>query len=231
MGAVTVADVMTTRVVTVAATTPFKEIVVELLAERRISALPVVDAAGRVLGVVSEGDLLRKQEQPHAADQVPLLRFGWRRAARAKATGAVARELMTTPAVAIGPDATLAEAARRMLRRGIRRLPVVDTDGRLLGLVSRADLLGVFLRSDQELRTEILDGVIRHELLMDSGRFDVKVHRGVVVLQGEIERRGLIPVLVRAIRELSGVVRVEERLTWTVDDTIPAARRLMPYGP
>jgi len=157
-----VQDVMTTDVVCVREDTSYKELV-ELLSTRRVSAVPVVDDSGNVLGVVSEADLLLKREQPIR----PLIQMlsAPRRRERAKAQAMVAAELMSRPAVTIDPEATLAAAARRLHASGVKRLPVVDVVGRLVGIVSRPDLLKGFLRSDEELHQEIVEDVIFHPSL------------------------------------------------------------------
>jgi CBS domain-containing protein len=118
----------------------------------------------------------------------------------------------------VPPTATIAEAARRMLSVGVKRLPVVDQAGRLVGIVSRADLLKVFIRIDEAIRREIMDDVIVGDFMMDPSRFFIDVVDGVVVLQGRIERSRLIPFLIRAVHAVEGVVRVEGRLTFDVDD-------------
>jgi CBS domain-containing protein len=212
-----VQDLMTTPVVTVGPATPFKEIVARL-AERRVSAVPVVDDQGRVLGVVSEADLLLKQEYPDPDADLPLVWTRRRRAEHDKAAATAARDLMTVAVVSIPPEATVAEAARRMHRAGVKRLPVVDQGGRLVGIVSRADLLRVFNRPDQAIRREIIDDVIVGEFMTDPDRFFIQVHDGVVVLEGRVERRSLLPYLVRAVHGVEGVVRVENRLAYDVDD-------------
>ena len=212
-----VRDMMTTDVVTVEASTPFKEIVARL-AGRRVSAVPVVDADGRVLGVVSEADLLLKEEQSDGELGVPLVWTRRRRIEREKAAGAVAGELMTAPPVTVPPTATVAEAARRMHGAGVKRLPVVGENGRLLGIVSRADLLKVFARPDDAIRREVVDEVILRDLMMDPSRFFVRVEDGVVCLEGAVERCSLVPFVLRAVQGVEGVVRVEDRLTYDVDD-------------
>jgi CBS domain-containing protein len=212
-----VRDVMTSEVVAAETWTPFKEIVGQL-AEHRISAVPVLDADRRVLGVVTEADLLLKQEHPDPELDVPLTWSRRRRLEREKATADVAGKLMTTPAVTVPPTATVTEAARRMHAAGVKRLPVVNQAGRLVGMVSRADLLKVFTRPDEVIRREIMEELIVGEFMMDPSRFFIHVDDGVVVLQGRVERRSLIPFLVRAVHGVEGVVRVEERLTFDVDD-------------
>jgi CBS domain-containing protein len=222
-----VKDLMTTPVVTVGPTTPFKEIVARL-AEHRVSAVPVVDDSPLVLGVVSEADLLLKEEFPDPDQDIPLWWTRRARLDRAKAAASVARDLMTVAVVAISPDATVAEAARRMHTAKVKRLPVVDRTGRLVGIVSRGDLLKVFDRSDQEIHREIIEDVIVGEFMMAPSRFFLHVTDGVVVLQGRVERRSLLPYLVRAVQGVEGVVRVEDRLTYDVDDR--DAGRVMTYS-
>jgi CBS-domain-containing membrane protein len=212
-----VKDLMTTQVVTIGPATPFKELVARL-AEHRVSAVPVVDDAGRVLGVVSEADLLLKEEFPDPDADVPLFWTKRRRAEHDKAAAAVAHDLMTVAVVSISPDATAAEAARRLHTANVKRLPVVDERGRLLGIISRSDLLKVFNRPDQAIRREILDEVIVGQFMMDPDRFFIQVHEGVAILEGRVEQRSLIPWLVRAILGVEGVVQVEDRLTYDIDD-------------
>jgi CBS domain-containing protein len=217
---------MTTPVVTVGPTTPFKEIVARL-AEHQVSAVPVVDDAGLVLGVVSEADLLLKEEFPEPDKEIPLFWTKRARLDRARAAAAVASDLMTVAVVFISPEATAAEAARRLHTAGVRRLPVVDRQGRLVGILSRGDLLKVFARSDQDIRREILENVIVGEFMMAPSRFFLQVHDGVVVLQGRVERRSLLPYVVRAAQGVEGVVRVENRLAYDLDDR--AAGRVMAF--
>jgi CBS domain-containing protein len=220
---------MITKVVTASPSTPFKRLV-QLLAVNRIGGVPVVDEDGRVLGVVSEGDLLLKQEYPRDHEPGLAARL-LHHADQARAHGTVARDFMSSPATTIGEDATLGQAARLMDARHIKRLPVVDEPGRLVGIVSRADLLRVFLRSDAEIKAEILTGVIRRKMAMDPGRFFVDVDRGVVTLEGSCERRGLIPTLVQLIYGVDGVVHVDERLRWDLDDTLPRRPQFSYLGP
>jgi CBS domain-containing protein len=220
-----VKDLMTTQVVTVRPATPFKDIVARL-AEHRVSAMPVVDDAGRVLGVVSEADLLLKEEFPDPDQDMPLFWTKRRRLEREKAAGSTARDLMSVALVSISPDATVVEAARRMHRANIKRLPVIGEGGRLVGIVSRSDLLKVFNRPDRSIRREIMDDVIVGEFTMDPDRFFIHVDDGVVVLQGRVERRSLIPYLVRAVHGVEGVVRVEDRLAYDIDDVEPLLRAM-----
>jgi CBS-domain-containing membrane protein len=191
---------------------------VRLLSERRVSALPVLDAARRVVGVVSEADLLRKEEFPEQPGGGRPFESRQRRAARAKAAGDTAAELMTAPAVTVGADATVAEAAKVLSRHGVKRLPVVDEAGRLLGIASRVDLLKVFLRSDEDIRREVRDEVFQRVLWVDPDGVAVEVRDGVVTLEGVLERRSLIPIAVRLVHGVDGVVDVVDRLTYEADD-------------
>jgi CBS-domain-containing membrane protein len=188
------------------------------LTEHRVSAVPVVNDAGLVLGVVSEADLLLKEEHPDPDADLPLVWTKRRRAEHDKAAAAVARDLMTIAVVSITPDATAAQAARRLHTANIKRLPVVDHRGRLVGIISRSDLLKVFNRPDQAIRREIIDEVIAGEFLLDPNRFFIRVQDGVVVLEGRVERRSLLPLLIRAVHGVEGVVQVEDRLADDIDD-------------
>ena len=220
-----VKDLMTPQVVTIGPATPFKEIVARL-ANHRVSAVPVVDDDGLVLGVVSEADLLLKEEFPDPDADIPLFWTKRRRLERDRAAATTARDLMSVAVVSIAPDATVAEAARWMHTAGVKRLPVLDEGGRLVGIVSRADLLKVFNRPDQAIRREIMDEVIVGEFMMDPNRFVIHVTDGVVVLQGRVERRSLLPSLVRAVHSVEGVVRVKNRLTFDIDDVEPLLRAM-----
>lgn len=211
-----VAAVMTTDVVTVAPGAVYKE-VVERLRDHRVSAVPVVDAERRVIGIVSEADLLLKEERPVSGPGGPLV-HPHGDAARAEARSAAA--LMSSPAVTVGPEATLTEAARLMHRKHVKRLPVVDADGRLVGIVSRADLLQVFLRSDESIAKEVREDVLRHALATDPDSVGVTVEEGVARLEGQVETRSLARIAARLVRAVEGVVAVDNRLRWKLDDTV-----------
>jgi CBS domain-containing protein len=212
---------MTQEVVTVNEHASFKEVAM-LIAERRVSAVPVLDREGRLLGIVSEADLVLKEEYPEGPPEGRMFQSRSQRQARAKAAGDTAAELMTAPAVTIGPDASVAEAARLLHQHGIKRLPVVDPAGPLLGIVSRADLLKVFLRSDADIAREIRQQVLMRAMWMNPDTVAIDVRDGVVTLTGQLERRSLIPITVSLVRGLDGVVDVVDvvdRLTFELDDT------------
>jgi CBS domain-containing protein len=209
---------MTQQVVTVDEHASFKDVAM-LIAERRVSAVPVLDREGRVLGIVSEADLVLKEEYPAGRPEGRLFQGRRQRIAQAKAAGDTAAELMTSPAVTVGPDASVAEAARLLHRHGIKRLPVVDPAGPLLGILSRADLLKVFLRSDADISREIRQQVLMRAMWMNPDTVVVDVRDGGVTLTGQLERRSLIPITVSLVRGLDGVVEVVDRLTFELDDT------------
>ncbi|WP_141576796.1 CBS domain-containing protein [Actinomadura sp. WMMA1423] len=217
----TVGDVMTRNVVTVSEDTPFIEIA-DTLAERRISAVPVVDDDGRLTGIVTEADLLRKQEHRGGAEP---RRFALRRRpqAQAKAAAFDARGLMSTPVATVEPHTPVAEAARLLNARGFKAVPVVKKDGRLAGIVARRDLLSVFHRSDPAIRDEIIEDVLISRLWQDPAEVHVRVLEGVVHLTGRVERKSLIPIIVRMTAATEGVVDVVQNLGYDYDDTRPTA--------
>ncbi|MFE2677144.1 CBS domain-containing protein [Streptomyces hygroscopicus] len=213
----TVGELMTRPVVRAPRDMPFKELA-GLLTEHDVTAVPVVDGSGHPVGVVSEADLLRKssgQADPSGLLPVPHLE-AWE---RAKAEGASAQELMSAPAVCARPEWTVVEAARVMADRGVKRLPVVDETDRLLGIVSRGDLLRVFLRHDDAIRDEIEGDLLRGTLRLAPSAVTVQVRGGEVTLEGSVEARSLVPVLVRLCRGVDGVVSVTEHLAYGTDDT------------
>ncbi|MYQ46019.1 CBS domain-containing protein [Streptomyces sp. SID4985] len=207
----TVEELMSRDVVRARRDTPFKELV-RLLTENDVTALPVVDELDRPLGVVSEADLLRKsadRADPSGRTPPPRLE-AWE---RAKAEGALAEELMSAPAVCARPEWNVVEAARLMEARNVKRLPVVDEADRLVGIVSRADLLRVFLRRDDAIREEIIGDVLGRTLGFDPRDVTVEVHEGRVTLLGTVADANLIPVVRQLCRGVDGVVAVDSRLT------------------
>jgi CBS domain-containing protein len=223
----TVQDVMTRTVVVVNDSAPFKE-VVRLMQESGVSALPVVDADGRLVGIVSEGDLILK-EDPNLEGEGHLFESRQHRTERQKAAGLVATQLMTAPVITVAPGAALGEAARLMHHHAVKRLPVVGPEGTVVGIVSRADLLKVFLREDADIAHQVTEDIVRRTLWIDPATIRVTVNEGVVSLDGQIERRSLIPVLVGLVRALEGVVGVENHLSYLVDDTTPPQELPQPW--
>ncbi|SDI14459.1 BON domain-containing protein [Actinokineospora alba] len=210
-------NVMTTDVATVTADTPFKEIV-SLLDSRHISAVPVVDPAGKVLGVVSHADLLARQITQDPDERRSLLTWLM---PHDHAEGDTAGELMTAPAHTITADDTVIHAAKELRRHGVKRLPVVDEAGVLVGIVSRVDLLSVFLRDDDEIADEIAHEVFERNLgvIPGPGTVSIDVQEGVVTLRGEMDRKSSIPVAVALIRRVDGVVDVNPHVAFAYDDT------------
>ncbi|MGW7381733.1 CBS domain-containing protein [Streptomyces sp. NPDC054794] len=205
-----VSDVMTLPVAAVGRDARFKEIV-RVMDQHQVSAVPVVEGEGRVVGVVSEADLLSKEEfRDHGLARHDRIR---RRFALAKAQALTAEELMSTPAVTVRPDVTLAQAARIMAKEHVKRLPVVDDEDRLSGIVSRVDLLKVFLRSDEDIEEEVRRTVVSYLFPTASHAIHVSVQDGVVTLCGRVHDTSLIWVAERLVRAVEGVVGVEARLS------------------
>jgi CBS domain-containing protein len=212
---------MTSQVHVAGPLAPFK-LLVRLIEENRVSAIPIVDQQGVPVGIVSESDLLLKERRAELDSSRDLLHAHKRRLDRAKAAGTVASELMTSPAVTIPSSTSLGEAARRMHETNVRRLVVVDERGRIAGIVSRSDLLQVFLCSDDDLREEIAGKLIPTVLLSSDGMVDVEVSWNVATLSGEVARKSDAEILTRLTRELDGVVAVVDRLRYRWDDTAAA---------
>jgi len=205
-----VGDVMTRNVVAVRKDARFKDIV-RVMRARGFSAFPVLDDNNMVVGVVSEDDLLIRE-----GFRVPGTgpRFLLRHADRSKADGLTAAELMTAPAITIRPDSDVAQAARVLHTRHVKRLPVVTETGRLVGVVSRVDLLGVYDRPDDDIRSEILKQVIETEFVLDSLAFTVTVDSGVVTVAGVVDNEDVALNLLEQIGRVAGTVTVRDRLSY-----------------
>ncbi|MER6250412.1 CBS domain-containing protein [Streptomyces sp. NPDC001584] len=184
---------MTDEVISVLGRTPSAD-VAALLVEHEISGVPVLDADERVLGVISRTDLLA---QDHLT----------------------AQDLMTAPAVTVHAEQTVTEAARLITRRGVTRLPVVDEEDRLVGIVTRRDLLRVFLRPDHEIRRVLVEEVLADTMGIGADAVSVRVVDGVVTLDGRLSKSSQIPVALRLAGQLDGVVAVIDRLTTHSNDT------------
>jgi CBS domain-containing protein len=219
----TVSTVMTKDPYTVSPDTDFKTII-DLLAARRISAVPVVAGDGFPIGLVSEADLLRKQENSDLPERHSLLASKESRRRQSKAAALRARDLMSTPVYAVGPNESLSFAAGELARRGVRRLCVLD-GGKLVGVVSRRDLLGVFRRSDEDIRKEIEQDVLVHALWADRDSVSVSVENGVVTMLGRLERKCEVEIAGRLAVKIAGVIEVRNRLDYTWND-LPARHRV-----
>jgi CBS domain-containing protein len=189
----TVGDVMSHPAVTVDPSVPFKRCL-DVMRIHEVSAVPVVDSEGKLAGMLSEADLMRHLE--HERPALP----------------AVAADLMTRDVVTVDPAASIAAAARLMIDRHVKSLPVVDATGRVTGIVSRVDVLRVFLRSDESIRREISKGLLNELPLLGRGRAKVDVVDGVVHLQGEVESEALTGLLLRLVAAVPGVVGIENHL-------------------
>jgi CBS domain-containing protein len=209
-----VKDVMTTRVVSVRKDASFREMAAALR-EHRISAFPVIDGDGKVIGVVSEADMLAKEALGSKPQGMQGMITGLlRRREHQKARGTTAGDLMSSPPVTVTSDDTVEHAAKLMYTRKVKRLPVVDSGAHLVGIVSRADVLAIFDRSDEEIRTEIRDQVIRDGFSIDPATFGVIVKDGVVTLGGRPESSDVGHQLVHRIRHVPGVVAIRDRLSY-----------------
>jgi CBS domain-containing protein len=210
----TVKDVMSIEVVAVRRGASFKEMAASLR-QYRVSAFPVIDDDGKVIGVVSEADLLAKEALADGQAGIPAAVTGLlHHKQQEKGEALTAGDLMTHPAVTVRPEDTVEHAARMMYTLQVKRLPVVDAGGHLIGIVSRSDVLAVFDRPDSEIFAEITDDVILHELLIDPAMFMVTVRDGVVTIQGNLESANLGHELVNRIRHVRGVVAVRDELVY-----------------
>ncbi|MCX5126928.1 CBS domain-containing protein [Streptomyces sp. NBC_00347] len=215
----TVAEVMTRDVATASPEASLKTVAWSL-DYNGVSALPVVDTRHHPIGLVSEADLLRRQASLPDAQGRDHMRGTAdvdERAQDARTAG----DLMSTPVLTARPEWGIVETARYLHDRGIKRLPVVDETGTLVGIVSRSDLLRPMLRRDDAIRDEIADEVLGRTLRMTPGGVDVAVREGVVSLSGRVEERSSIPVIEHLCQSVDGVVSVDQSLDYTVDDLPP----------
>jgi CBS-domain-containing membrane protein len=217
-GAMKIEELMTRDVLAVRPEMSLKD-VASMLAEHQISGVPVVNEQGTVPGVVSEADILVKERGPDAQHGGLV---GWLLGGGAADTDRLAArtaaEAMSSPATTIGPTRDVSEAARLMLERGIKRLPVVDAVGTLLGIVTRSDLVRGFARSDEDIEREIREDVVKGTLWLDEGAVDIRVAGGEVTISGEVERRTEAELVPRFVQRVPGVVGVRSSLTWRFDD-------------
>jgi CBS domain-containing protein len=210
---------MTTHVHVASPQAPFK-VLVRLIEENNVSAIPIVDQQGIPIGIVSEADLLLKERRHELESSEDLLHLRKRRNERAKAEGTVASEVMTSPAITVPADTPLSKAAQMMQKKNVRRLVVVDQRGRIAGIVSRSNLLQVFLRTDDELRDEIAGTLVPALVSSSASGVSVDVRTNIVTLSGEVDRKSDVEVLIRSTRDLDGVVDVVDRLKYVWDDTV-----------
>jgi CBS domain-containing protein len=214
-----VADVMTAEVAAVPEAARYKEIVA-ILRRHGVSSVPVLDAGGRVVGVVSEADLLDR----HTARQLPsgTIRLAWKVRQWSRAAAATAADLMTTPAVTISPADPIAKAAQLMESRRLRRLPVTDAQGRLAGVISRADVLRAGERPDQHIRHDVMTKVIAGRFGLNPRTFDVTVNSGLVTIAGCVDDQPSAIRLIGAAWQVEGVCGVRDRLLSLTQEQLEA---------
>jgi CBS domain-containing protein len=223
-----VMDLMSENVVTVQPHTSLKE-VARVLADRAISGVPVVSDRGQLVGVVSEADILFKERGEEPRGRL----LDWLEgdvSEREKFAARTAGEAMTSPALTIGAHTDVSEAARRMTERGVNRLPVIDWSGSLVGIVTRADLVRAFARTDDEIEREIRSGVVETMLWIEDGDVEIDVRRGEVELSGELERRSDAELLPLLVSRIPGVVSVHAHITWREEDSKPTKRSYAASG-
>jgi CBS-domain-containing membrane protein len=225
-----VKDVMTPNVITVAEDTPF-EAIAAALRTHRVSAFPVLDQASQVIGVVSESDLLAKLALGMQDDAVvPGMITGiLRRQQLQKAQAITAAQLMTSPAHTAAPDDTVEQAARIMYLRNVKRLPVVDSGGRLAGIVSRADVLAVYSRTDADIAEEIRTAILATGTPANPGTLDVSVAAGIATIVGKPQTREQGHAAIGRARHVQGVVAVRDRLDYPAPG--PAHFDVLPRSP
>jgi len=211
-------ELMTRDVVTVGPETPLKD-VASMLAARRISGLPVIDDQRNVLGVVSEADILVKEQGPEPRHDGLI---GWLleggRVDEGKLAARTAGQAMTSPVITIRPEKQVSEGARLMTENGIKRLPIVDADGKLVGIVTRSDLVRAFARTDAEIEREIREEIVKGALWIDDAKLDIRVERGEVTLSGQVGRRSDAELLPPFVERVPGVVSVASTVTWDWND-------------
>jgi CBS domain-containing protein len=210
-------DLMTRDVITIGPDASLKEAARRMI-EAGISGLPVTTDAGSLVGIITEADFVSTEAGRRREKRAGLLRLVYKDV-ELPTHERMVDEVMSTDLVVLGPEADHAEAARLMQSEGIKRIPVVDDDGRLVGLVSRSDVLRIFARSDQEIIDEIQDHVIGDILWIDPKRLDIQCAEGNVVLRGRLETRSDAELLARLIARLDGVLSVANYLEFDVDNT------------
>jgi CBS domain-containing protein len=210
-----VRDLMTTEPITTTPDAPLKEAARTMVREK-VSGLPVLEGE-KLVGMVTEGDFLRQEadrDQPYRLSLLEALFGDGTSEPEAETVG----EVMSSPVVTITPDATISEAARVMSHRNVKRLPVVDEDGKLIGIISRADVVNAFTKPDEVIEDEIREDIVRRLLFLEPDAIEVKVDGGVVTLSGELENRTEAHLLEELTRRIAGVIKVVSDLTYEVDD-------------
>lgn len=212
-----VRDLMTNEVVSIGPDGAIKE-AARLMVESGVSGVPVVDDDGRLIGIITEADFVAGEADRRAEQRAGLLRFLLNRQPIGDEELKVA-DVMTRDVITVGPDADHTEAARLMDREAVKRLIVTDDAERVVGIVSRADIMRAFTRSDEEIVTELKDHVLKDVLWIDPDRVKVTSIDGNVVLDGRLENRSDATLLAEFTRRLDGVASVTDHLQWDYDNT------------
>jgi CBS domain-containing protein len=199
---VNVVDLMTTEVIAVSRETGLRD-AARLMFRNRVSGLPIVDDAGALVGIITEADFLRLEVERHEGT---------------RGNGDTVGDVMSRGVVTVSPNVEIYEAAKIMAVQEIKRLPVVDEDNRLLGVISRSDIVSIFTRPDDVIEDEIREDLIRRVLFIDPDGVQVEVTNGVVTLSGQVATRSEARMLEELTNRLDGVLGVESKLTWTEGD-------------
>ena len=210
----TVKDVMSTHVIAVRQSAPYKDMAA-MLHRQRVSAFPVIDDDNKVIGIVSETDLLTKEALEGTVPRTLLSLT--RQHVRSQVNAVTAADLMTKPAVTIGPDQLVTQAARLMFNQRVKRLPVVSDDGTLIGIVTRSDVLSVYSRPAADIQREITQDLIQGTFRGDPARFTITVNDGIVTIEGTPETTAAGHDIIDAARHAEGVVAVRDRLSYPAD--------------
>lgn len=211
-----VKELMTTEVVSVGPEDPIKE-AARIMVDSAVSGLPVIDGDGKLVGIVTEADFVAGEAGRRADNRAGLLRFLLNRQTIGDEEKSVS-DLMTPNVITVGPDTDHTEAARKMDREGVKRLLVTD-GGKVVGIVSRADMLRAFTRSDEDIVEELTQHLIRDVLWLDPASVRVESVDGNVVLDGRLENRSDATLLVELARRVDGVASVNDQLGWEYDNT------------
>jgi len=212
-----VQDLMTTDVITVSRSAPLKEAARRMI-EAGVSGLVVTDDAGHIEGVITEADFVKAESDRRADKRARLLRWLMPEP-EMPSSERVVEDAMTADVVTLGPGADHAEAARVMRKAGIKRIPIVDEEGALVGIVSRSDILRAFARSDSEIIDEISNHILGDVLWIDRRRVEVGCIDGNVTLEGRLETKSDAMLVEEMARRVDGVVSVAASLTWEIDNT------------
>jgi CBS domain-containing protein len=213
----TVKDVMSTHVIAVRQGAPYKEMAA-MLHQQRVSAFPVIDDDNKVIGVVSEADLLTKEA---LEGTVPRTLLSRQERVRKQVNALTAADLMTKPPVITGPDETVTHAARLMFDQQVKRLPVISDDGTLIGIVSRSDVLSVYSRPDAQILRQVTQELIPSTFLRDPDKYTVTVNDGIVTIEGTPETTQAGLDIIGTARHMEGVVAVRDRLSYPKDTRYP----------